>query len=137
MVQDDFLFGRPRLETAGGRNFKSLRRVGRISVESCNICYLLYFHCIGLTQSLTCYVTLCVHGGHLVILREVGRNCNIFVFPALAKEAEITAESKIYNGFIYQMLEFPYERLSDHLSLFCFSRDKYHDDKFAQTKQKL
>ena len=35
------------------------------------------------------------------------------------------------------MLEFPYERLSDHLSLFCVPRDKYHDDKFAQTKQKL
>ena len=58
-------------------------------------------------------------------------------YPVLTEEAEITAGSKIYNGFIYQMLEFPYERLSDHLSLFCVFRDKYHDDKFAQTKQKL
>lgn len=35
-----------------------------------------------------------------------------------AGEVEITSPSKISNGFIYQMLAFSYERLSDHLSFF-------------------
>ena len=34
-------------------------------------------------------------------------------------KVEITSPSKISHGFIYQMLEFSYERLSDNLSFFC------------------